>query len=360
MARRRRIYKNQNLSKYVAIASLFLLGSAFLIQLPQIFFIIGELGIIVAFIIFGIERYHYYRNAVRFIIWALIPVFAALFTYFHAHEILVFYTELSKFWLLGLFACAFISLYYNRWNVSYAAKIFLFIVVIVLTTIFLVGTVYPDAQFNWGGITPTEKWESTDGYGFFQFPSVTPTPESITKITIPTGKTLPTTPRPTVTYTTPPKVSVSTSEIEQAIYRLTNAERAKAGLASLEWNEQLAIIAREHSQEMAKNNYLSHTNLRGEGPNERATRHGYPIRKPLGDGSYMVGIGENCGKMPTGNVLGMGYVSPDAESIAQAQVQSWMESPGHRSNILNTGYDVIGVGVAYDGSLYYLSTQDFQ
>lgn len=165
---------------------------------------------------------------------------------------------------------------------------------------------------------------------------------------------------PPPSYSPPASISVSTGEIEQAIYRLTNVERTKAGLSPLNWNSQLAIIAREHSQDMANNNFFSHTNLHGEGPDERATRHGYSIRKPLGGGSYMVGIGENIGKMPTGNVIGVGSVSATVESIAQAQVQSWMNSPGHRSNILDTQYGVIGVGVAYDGDLYYISTQDFQ
>lgn len=62
--------------------------------------------------------------------------------------------------------------------------------------------------------------------------------------------------------------------------------------------------------------------------------------------------------MPTGNIIGIGYVSHDPDSIATAQVQSWMSSPGHRANILNPQYDRIGVGVAYDG-FYYLSTQNF-
>jgi len=87
-------------------------------------------------------------------------------------------------------------------------------------------------------------------------------------------------------------------------------------------------------------------------------RHGYSIRKDLGGGWYSEGIGENIGKMPTGNVEGHGYVSNDAESVAKAEVLSWMESPGHRENIVNPDYDKLGVGVAYDGQ-YYVCTQNF-
>ena len=67
---------------------------------------------------------------------------------------------------------------------------------------------------------------------------------------------------------------------------------------------------------------------------------------------------ENIGKMPTGNVLGIGYVSDNADSIAKAQVESWMDSSGHRENILKPNYDRLGVGVGYDGT-YYVSTQNF-
>jgi uncharacterized protein YkwD len=151
---------------------------------------------------------------------------------------------------------------------------------------------------------------------------------------------------------------VSTNDIEKLIFKYTNDERRKNGLKDLIWDEQLAVIAREHSQDMAKNNYFSHTNLVDEDPTARATRHGYPVRKPLGGGVYAVGIGENISKMPTGYVEGYEYISNDADSVAKAIVQSWMESPGHRANILSSSYDKLGIGVAYDGK-YYLTTQDF-
>ena len=110
---------------------------------------------------------------------------------------------------------------------------------------------------------------------------------------------------------------------------------------------------------MAQNNFFSHTNLNGEDPTDRARRHGFNVRKSIGGGYTMVGIAENIGMMPTGNVIGIGYVSDNPDSIATAQIQSWMGSLGHRANILGSKYDRLGVGVAYDGS-NYISTQDFQ
>lgn len=151
---------------------------------------------------------------------------------------------------------------------------------------------------------------------------------------------------------------VDVKEIEILIFKYTNIERRNHGLDELVWDEKLVEIAREHSEDMANNAFSSHVNPNGESPPDRAKRHGYSLYKDLGGGCYSEGIAENIGKMPTGNVLEIGYVSDDADSIAKAQVESWMDSSGHRKNILNPNYDRLGVGVAYDGT-YYISTQNF-
>ena len=80
---------------------------------------------------------------------------------------------------------------------------------------------------------------------------------------------------------------------------------------------------------MAANDYFDHTSQDGRGPTERAAEQGY-------EG----GVGEN---------IAAGY--PDAESV----MEGWMNSEGHRANILNCDYDVLGVGVAdRDGTLYWV------
>ena len=151
---------------------------------------------------------------------------------------------------------------------------------------------------------------------------------------------------------------IDVKEIEILILKYTNIERRNHGLDELVWDEKLVEIAREHSEDMANNDFFSHVNPNGESPTDRARRHGYGLYKDLGGGWYSEGIAENIGKMPTGNVLGIGYVSDDADSIAKAQVESWMGSSGHRENILKPHYDRLGVGVGYDGT-YYISTQNF-
>jgi len=157
----------------------------------------------------------------------------------------------------------------------------------------------------------------------------------------------------------PDPISDKTKDVEQAILKYTNQERRNNGVRELRGDGKLDEVARSHSLDMAQNNFFSHTNLKGEDPTARAIRMGYNVHKELGAGWYSDGIGENIGKMPTGSVEGVGYVSSDADSIAKAQVNSWMNSPGHKQNILDSKYDTLGVGVAYDG-LYYISTQDFK
>jgi len=151
---------------------------------------------------------------------------------------------------------------------------------------------------------------------------------------------------------------VNTGDIEKAILYYTNKERKNHGVSALNWDDGLAVVARDHSQDMAENNFFAHDNLRGEDPTARAKCHGYPTHKELGGGWYSDGIAENIGKMPTGNVVGIGHVARDADEIARVQVTSWMQSPGHMRNILDPDYSRLGVGVAYDG-VYYISTQNF-
>lgn len=168
---------------------------------------------------------------------------------------------------------------------------------------------------------------------------------------------------PPITFARAPATArqsaADTGAIEQAVFFLTNQERQAQGLPALQWDGALASVARAHSQDMAANNYMSHTNLRGRDPTARAVAAGYDVRRSLGGGRYTAGIGENINMMPTGNVLGQGYVNNDPQSVARAMVQGWMNSPGHRENILRTQYARIGVGVAYDGTLYYYGTQNF-
>jgi len=106
---------------------------------------------------------------------------------------------------------------------------------------------------------------------------------------------------------------------ESQVAQLTNNERQSRGLSTLTFDAKLSEIARLHSADMSQNDFFDHTNLRGESPGDRATKKGY------GWGL----IGEN---------IAAGQPTPEVV------VRGWMNSPGHRQNILGK-YRRIGVGV---------------
>ncbi len=112
---------------------------------------------------------------------------------------------------------------------------------------------------------------------------------------------------------------------ERHIVTLTNIEREKRGLHPLLWDSDLRDIARSHSKDMAENDYFAHRNKVGDGATERGIKAGYSCRKP-----GTIGLGEN---------IHFGLTDPEYT------VQSWMDSPGHRENMLDPTYDRVGIGI---------------
>lgn len=117
------------------------------------------------------------------------------------------------------------------------------------------------------------------------------------------------------------------STFEQQVVELTNQERAKNGLPALKVDEQLSKAARAKSVDMQTKNYFSHTSPTYGSPFEMMKQFGVTYR----------GAGEN---------IAMGQRSP------QEVVNSWMNSPGHRANILNNSFTHIGVGFAANGNYW--------
>ena len=128
--------------------------------------------------------------------------------------------------------------------------------------------------------------------------------------------------------------STTTSDVnafEQEVVKLTNAERTKAGLAPLKTDNQLMAAAREKSQDMQSKKYFSHTSPTFGSPFDRMKALGISYKS----------AGEN---------IAQGQRSP------QEVVQAWMDSPGHRANILNAKFTHIGVGYVKTGNYW---TQQF-
>ncbi|NMB97740.1 MAG: SafA/ExsA family spore coat assembly protein [Clostridiaceae bacterium] len=122
--------------------------------------------------------------------------------------------------------------------------------------------------------------------------------------------------------------------LENEVIRLTNEQRAKYGLPALKANWELSRVARYKSQDMVNKNYFSHN----------SPTYGSPFRMMENFGLRFTAAGEN---------IAMGQQS------AQQVVNAWMNSPGHRSNILSSTYNQIGVGLAKDRNGRFYWTQMF-
>lgn len=118
------------------------------------------------------------------------------------------------------------------------------------------------------------------------------------------------------------------SQDEAEVVRLVNIERQKAGLAPLKASSQLSNVARMKSKDMADRNYFSHTSPTYGSPFDMMKQFGISYRT----------AGENIAK---------GYLSP------ASVMNGWMNSSGHRANILNSSFGTIGVGAYKVGSTIY-------
>ena len=169
-------------------------------------------------------------------------------------------------------------------------------------------------------------------------PSVTPAP---TPAPNPTPA-----PTPAVTPApVKPSAGVVTSEanfeakVEQLIFNRVNAERAKAGMSQLSYNSSMEKYARIKSKDMGDRGYFDHKNPEGQLITTQMAKDGVSYRA----------WGEN--------IAYIGGIS-DANAVADKFMTNWMNSSGHRANILSSNFTSIGVGVYKSGNRYY-ATQEF-
>lgn len=119
----------------------------------------------------------------------------------------------------------------------------------------------------------------------------------------------------------------SVSATEREVVRLVNEIRRANGLMEFKLNEELSKVARVKAEDMAANKYFSHTSPTYGSPFDMMKKFGISYRT----------AGEN---------IAMGQTS------AQAVVDAWMNSPGHRANILNASFTQIGVGHVANGNYW--------
>ncbi len=122
------------------------------------------------------------------------------------------------------------------------------------------------------------------------------------------------------------------------IVEATNRERVAAGLPPLSTNTKLSASAEMKVDDMIARQYFEHSSPPGEGVSDLATKSGY---------QYVI-LGEN---------LALGNFTSSADIV-----EAWMNSPGHKANILNTRYQEIGVSVkvgTYEGKEVWFAVQHF-
>jgi len=123
------------------------------------------------------------------------------------------------------------------------------------------------------------------------------------------------------------------SSDESRILQLVNAERAKAGAKALSSSSDCTRLARMKSQDMADNNYFSH----------QSPTYGSPFDMLKSNNVSYMYAGENIAM----------------NQSAEAAFRAWMNSEGHRKNILNPNFTELGVGIAPKGNGSYIYTQLF-
>ncbi len=144
----------------------------------------------------------------------------------------------------------------------------------------------------------------------------------------------------------PAGINYTEEEVEALIIVLVNDERQQFDLCALSADSLLTSLAREHSISMVENDFFSHERY----PGERPFDYGQP------PGTIR---GENIAKIPTRQTIPGPYLS--LQEVCEWAVSGWMDSPGHRANILEPRFAKTGVGVSFsDGWDYLYMTQMFE
>ncbi|OYT16758.1 MAG: secretion protein [Bacteroidetes bacterium 4572_77] len=126
------------------------------------------------------------------------------------------------------------------------------------------------------------------------------------------------------------KVSAINEKWEEEVLQFTNLEREKRGLKPLQWNKQLTFASRYHAKDMAVNNYFDHDSF---------------YRTKKGSLKHVCGTFDRMEAFINFNAMGENISA--GRNSAKATVKAWMDSKGHRENILNKDFTEIGVGYYY-------------
>lgn len=134
------------------------------------------------------------------------------------------------------------------------------------------------------------------------------------------------------------------SSIENEILRLVNVERTKAGVKPLVMDETLKNMARFKSNDMLQYQYFEHTSPNFGGLKELADKFNYKY----------TALGENIWMSQSSSAV---YLRQN--TTAEKIMNGWMNSPGHKANILKTSFGKIGIGVTFSTDGFTHATQEF-
>jgi|GEM_PF-1307103 len=158
---------------------------------------------------------------------------------------------------------------------------------------------------------------------------------------------------------------IEPSALEARIHELINLQRSQNGLSTLGYDSFLASIARGHSWDMVVRNFFEHENPDGLNARARGEAAGYPCKKEYGT-YYTEGLSENLYQgyrynnywtAPNGTTVK--YEWNSLEQVAQQAVNGWMNSEGHRKNIVDTHFTQEGIGVAFSTDEKIYVTENF-
>lgn len=130
-----------------------------------------------------------------------------------------------------------------------------------------------------------------------------------------------------------PAQSATTADMEAQVRQQINAIRQQQGLGQLRHHEPLAQVARNYSRRMAEQRFFAHTSPQGDTMVQRVKSAGIV---------YLM-LGENL------------FTSTNIPQPVPAAVNGWMNSPGHRANILRSEYQETGIGIWRQGNTYYFT-----
>lgn len=147
------------------------------------------------------------------------------------------------------------------------------------------------------------------------------------------------------------------------IHQEVNLARSRAGLPPLAWQAELATVAQAHSADMVRRDYFAHTDPDGDSMGERYLQAGYECHVQVGQeihlGAENIALHALFSRMLIGSDGKRRYEWLDDAALARKVVDAWMQSEGHRRNLLAPQWRVEGIGLAFNDAWDVLITQNF-